>query len=54
MLISHNPDEVEFLCDRLVILHEGRIYFDAKIKNVIDKYQGVAKRMDLYFEGGLK
>ncbi|AHF57882.1 ABC transporter ATP-binding protein [Spiroplasma eriocheiris] len=54
MLISHNPDEVEFLCDRLVILHEGKIYFDAKIKDVIDKYQGVAKLMDLYFEGGLK
>ncbi|ASZ09411.1 ABC transporter ATP-binding protein [Mesoplasma chauliocola] len=54
LLVSHHPEEVEILCDRIVIIHEGNIFFDKKISAVISKYGSVRDLMNLFFKGELK
>ncbi len=54
LIVSHNPEEVEFLCDKLIIISEGIIYFEDIIPNVLKKYGGVSKLMDIFFDGKLE
>ncbi|WP_027063420.1 ABC transporter ATP-binding protein [Mesoplasma seiffertii] len=54
LLVSHSPEEVELLCNRMVIIHEGRIVFDRQISKAIAEYKSVRNVMDEYFEGSLK
>lgn len=53
ILVSHNSDEIEYLCQRVILLHNGSILIDLTIQQVFEKYQSVAKMMHAYFEGGL-
>lgn len=53
IFISHNPSEVENLCDNLAIIHEGKIYYENDIKSIIKEFGSVSNIMDIYFEGGL-
>lgn len=54
LLVSHHPEEVEILCNRLVIIKDGNIFFDKKINDVIKEYRSVRKLMNLFFKGELK
>lgn len=54
LIVSHNADEVEMLCDRMVIIGNQGIYFDDSIANVKKKYGGVRNLMDHYFKGVAK
>ncbi|ATZ18477.1 ABC transporter ATP-binding protein [Williamsoniiplasma somnilux] len=53
ILVSHSPEEVELLCERMIIIHKGLVGFDQPVKEVVNKYGSVRKAMDLYFAGGL-
>lgn len=53
ILVSHNPDEIEYLCQRVILLHNSSILIDLTVQQVLEKYQSVAKMMFVYFEGGL-
>ncbi|WP_338984268.1 ABC transporter ATP-binding protein [Spiroplasma endosymbiont of Diplazon laetatorius] len=50
VVISHIPEEVEELCDRLVILKKGEIFLDEKISEIIKKYGSVRKLLINYYE----
>ncbi len=38
ILTSHYMDDVKELCERAIIIDEGKIIFDGKLKKIIDKY----------------
>ena len=49
LIVSHNPEEVELLCDRVVILKNGDIYQDETINEIIKKYGSLRKMMVEYY-----
>ncbi|ASP28145.1 ABC transporter ATP-binding protein [Spiroplasma corruscae] len=50
LIISHNPEEVEELCDRIIILKNGEVFEDCKIDKVLEEYGSIRKRLLKYFE----
>ncbi len=38
LLTSHYMDDVKELCERVIIIDKGKILFDGKLQNVIDKF----------------
>lgn len=38
ILTSHYMDDVKELCERVIIIDQGKILFDGKLQNVIDRY----------------
>ncbi|WP_156006870.1 ABC transporter ATP-binding protein [Spiroplasma tabanidicola] len=50
LIVSHIPEEVEDLCDRIVILKDGEVYEDKNIKEVKEKYGSLRKRLMDYYE----
>lgn len=54
IIVSHNPQEVQDLCERLVIINEGVVWYDNKVENVIKEFGSVKQLMNLFFDGGLK
>lgn len=34
MLTTHDMDDIEYLCSRVIILHEGKVYFDGALEQV--------------------
>jgi len=38
ILTSHYMDDVKELCDRAIIIDQGKLIFDGKLKKIIDKY----------------
>lgn len=50
---SHNMEEIEQLCDRIIVLDKGKILFDGnleKIKNIVGDYHKVKLYIDDYDE----
>lgn len=54
LIVSHNPEEVELLCTRLIIVGQQKILLDDSVANVKKKYGGVRPLMNQYFRGGFK
>ncbi len=54
LIVSHNPTEVEYLCNRLVLIDKGKIIINMTVSDVIKKYNSVDNMMNLYFERKLK
>ncbi|MBE4704263.1 ABC transporter ATP-binding protein [Spiroplasma platyhelix] len=54
LIVSHNAQEVEMLCTRMIIIGNQGIFFDDSIKNVQKNYGGVRNLMDNYFRKELK
>lgn len=50
LIVSHTPEEVELLCDRVVILKNGEIYQDQSIDAIIKKYGSLRKMMVEYYQ----
>ncbi|BDU67836.1 MAG: multidrug ABC transporter ATP-binding protein [Candidatus Tyloplasma litorale] len=44
LLVSHNSDEVMELVDRVIVIHNGNVFEDKKLKDIITKW----KQFDLY------
>lgn len=54
LIISHIPEEVEELCDKLIILDKGSVYYSATIDDVKKNYKSVRNLLITYYNGGLK
>lgn len=39
ILTSHDIDDIEAVCDRVIVINKGEKYFDDSIKTLIEKYQ---------------
>ncbi|AGR42116.1 ABC transporter ATP-binding protein [Spiroplasma diminutum] len=50
VLISHNTEEVEELCDRVVILNNGQIFLDESTKEIVKKYGSIRKMLIEYYK----
>ncbi len=46
LLVSHNTDEVVELVDRVIVLHNGLVYEDQPLKNIVDKWGDFDKYMN--------
>lgn len=40
MLTSHYMQDIEELCDRVIIIDHGRIFFDGPLNSIIDRFSG--------------
>ena len=50
MLTSHYMQDIEALCERVIIIDRGRIFFDGPISSIIDRF-ATHKILSLVFEG---
>ncbi|AKX34283.1 ABC transporter ATP-binding protein [Spiroplasma litorale] len=53
LIISHIPEEVENLCDRVMIIDGGKIFIDMQIVEVRKKYKSVRDMLIKYYKGEL-
>ncbi|WP_339033352.1 ABC transporter ATP-binding protein [Spiroplasma endosymbiont of Cantharis rufa] len=51
LLVSHHPEEVEEMCDRLIIIKDSKVFYDDSIVNTIKKHKSVRALMDKFFKG---
>ena len=49
MLTSHYMQDIEELCDRVIIIDHGKIFFDGPLDSIIDRFSG-HKIISLTFE----
>src|SRR5437762_1046714 len=49
MLTSHYMQDIEELCDRVIIIDHGKIFFDGQLDSIIDRFSGY-KIISLTFE----
>src|SRR6202043_2574896 len=49
MLTSHYMQDIEELCDRVIIIDHGKIFFDGPLDSIIDRFSG-SKIISLTFE----
>jgi ABC-2 type transport system ATP-binding protein len=40
MLTSHYMQDIEQLCDRVIVIDHGRIFFDGPLNDIIDRFSG--------------
>ncbi|WP_338966563.1 MULTISPECIES: ABC transporter ATP-binding protein [unclassified Spiroplasma] len=50
LIVSHTPEEVELLCDRVLLLKDGEIYSDQPITEIIKNNGSLRKVLVNYFE----
>jgi ABC-2 type transport system ATP-binding protein len=50
MLTSHYMQDIEELCDRVIIIDHGKIFFDGPLNSIIDRFSGY-KIISLTFDG---
>ena len=48
VIVSHDMDEVEFLCDEVIVLKSGSIANSGNVKNIIKKYGSLEKFLYQY------
>jgi len=51
ILTSHNMTDIEQVCERVVILHQGRIVYDGKIEN-LNRLNGFKRKVRVLFRDG--
>jgi ABC-2 type transport system ATP-binding protein len=51
MLTSHYMQDIEELCERVIVIDHGKIFFDGPLDAIIDRFSS-AKIISLSFEGG--
>ncbi|WP_425379410.1 ATP-binding cassette domain-containing protein [Spiroplasma endosymbiont of Stenodema calcarata] len=49
LIVSHTPEEVELLCDRVLLLKDGEIYSDQLITEIIKNNGSLRKMLINYF-----
>lgn len=54
ILVSHNPDEIEFLSNRLIILNGGNVFEDVKVSEIKKKFKNVSDYIDDLFMNRFK
>ncbi|WP_035358727.1 ABC transporter ATP-binding protein [[Acholeplasma] multilocale] len=53
IVISHMPEEIEMLCDRIVLLENGSIFLDKPLKKLLKEHGSLREMMTKYFGGEL-
>ena len=53
ILTSHNMDDVKELCQRIIIIDHGQIFFDGQLKEIVKKYGGY-KVLEVVFGDSVK
>src|SRR5216110_2954854 len=53
MLTSHYMQDIEELCDRVIIIDHGKIFFDGPLNSIIDRFSG-SKIISLTFQAPAK
>lgn len=48
LLVSHDVDEIEYLCERIIIMRHGQIYVDASLNDINKKFGSLSKCIDNY------
>lgn len=43
LLVSHNPDEIKFLTNRIIVIHDGLIYEDKTMNEIIKEFKSFDK-----------
>jgi ABC-2 type transport system ATP-binding protein len=51
LLTSHYMSDIEFLCRRVIIINEGRVFFDGALEEVIERFADF-KLLHVQFGGG--
>jgi ABC-type polysaccharide/polyol phosphate transport system ATPase subunit len=41
VFVSHTPDQIRDICNRVMVLHEHKIYFDGNVEQGIELYQNL-------------
>ncbi|AGM26087.1 ABC-2 type transport system ATP-binding protein [Spiroplasma syrphidicola EA-1] len=54
LIVSHHPEEVEMLCNRILLFGNKSILLDCPIKEVKNKFGSIRNLMNLYFKGEIK
>ncbi|WP_342269355.1 ABC transporter ATP-binding protein [Spiroplasma endosymbiont of Aspidapion aeneum] len=49
IIVSHVPEEVEALSERIILLREGRIYLDDSVDNIKSKYKSVRELLTQFY-----
>ncbi|AKX34430.1 iron complex transport system ATP-binding protein [Spiroplasma litorale] len=50
LIVSHIPEEVEELCERVVILKNGEIFEDKSMKDILKEHGTLRKRLIKYYD----
>ena len=50
LIVSHTPEEVEMLCDRVIILKDGLVYLNQNIDTILQEFGTLRKMLIKYFE----
>lgn len=53
MLTSHYMQDIEALCERVIIIDSGKIFFDGPLNSIIDRF-ATHKILSLVFEGSVE
>ncbi|AUM62733.1 ABC transporter ATP-binding protein [Spiroplasma monobiae] len=51
LLVSHHPEEVEEMCDRLIIIKDSKVWYDDSVENTIKNHNSVRELMNRFFKG---
>ncbi|WP_339029537.1 MULTISPECIES: ABC transporter ATP-binding protein [unclassified Spiroplasma] len=50
IVISHIPEEIEKICNRIIVLNKGEIYRDESVKKIIKEYGSIRYFLEKYYE----
>ncbi|AGM26282.1 ABC transporter ATP-binding protein [Spiroplasma syrphidicola EA-1] len=50
ILVSHHPEEVEEVCERIILLEKGTLIVDAPLTEIKQKYGSVRNFMEQYYQ----
>ena len=53
ILTSHYMDDVKELCDRVIIIDKGKVFFDGKLSEIIKKYAD-RKTLEVVFDRSME
>ena len=52
LVVSHHFDEIEKLCDYVVVLDKGKMINKDSVSNIVKKHKSISKYMDTILKGG--
>ena len=52
LVVSHHFDEIEKLCDYVVVLDKGKMINKESVSSIVKKHKSISKYMDTILEGG--
>nr|WP_246157308.1 AAA family ATPase [Spiroplasma tabanidicola] len=51
LIVSHHPDEIEQLCNRLIIISDNKVLLDKTIEEIRKEYGTVRNLMNKFYKG---